>query len=91
MNYCNCPNCQTVNCPNAPDEPASGAPVQCSALLAAWRREATKASEHAKQWESGDNWKNKKDDWMAEVCRMRAHTLNKCIMQLEKAANKHVT
>jgi hypothetical protein len=21
MNYCNCPNCQTVNCPNATPEP----------------------------------------------------------------------
>lgn len=34
MNYCNCPNCQTVNCPNAPAEADSGA-AQCYAYCVA--------------------------------------------------------
>lgn len=33
MNYCNCPNCQTDNCPNALDEPKREASVSSGELL----------------------------------------------------------
>lgn len=33
MNYCNCPNCQTANCPAAIDEAESGASVRSSELV----------------------------------------------------------
>ena len=60
MNYCNCPNCRTVNCPNAITKPeAEGVLLRLLGSINIRRRSAQRELKDAienKQWSKVPGW-----------------------------------
>lgn len=66
---------------------ADAPPGSLERMVSCWRREAQKAREHATKWLTADNRDGRPNAPMAEVCTMRAMTLEACANHLEEVAN----